>query len=245
MSGTQAQGSPEQVGRSLSQVFQRANYVPAPDLIAAAVRYLWDEGFAWGRVPGALLSHLLDDRWKLSYFPKLICSLVQSCLDSEELDLLDFDSLDAAEQDAHNPAVRIGLLLDESGLPAGCELALCANIIRAFLANFGAANRANGSESGPNVHPPRADIFIGRVLQQLSFATDPESTPAEEGTNNNSSPAGKSWRVSAAIGLACSLCTGPVNREEYDWRLDRKQHAYCVGEILRCLRQGNYTTINL
>jgi hypothetical protein len=69
--------------------------VLSPETAAAAIRYLWEEGFAWGRVPGTLLSRLLDDRWKLTNVPRLICCLVQGCLDSEELDLLDFDALDS------------------------------------------------------------------------------------------------------------------------------------------------------
>jgi hypothetical protein len=113
-------------------------------------------------------------------------------------------------------------------MPEGCELALCANVVRAFIGCFGSANAPNGSEAGPNVHPPRADIFIGRVLQQLEFAHE----TAEPDTGNSVN----SWRVSAAIGLACSLCAGPPDQAVYDWRLDRQQHAYCVGEILRQLR---------
>lgn len=141
---------------------------------------------------------------------------------------MDFDSLDSLENDAHNPAIRIGGLLDALILPKGCELALCANIVRAFIATFGNANRPNGSEVGPNVHPPRADIFIGRVLQQLSFAHESYGPDAAESQHI--------WKLSAATGLACSLCAGPQDNFSYDWRQDRQQHAYCVGEILRELR---------
>jgi len=197
----------------------------SPADAAAITLALFDDGWA-DKVEsvGHLLKALLSEQWRIDRAPEYISCLVSQLIAGEELDLLDFHELDAIEQDSsHNLAVRLGILLDSMSIApphAGPEVS--ARIASLFISRFGpratihsnfhqgydfftavsspaGAGAAGAGEQGESdQQTPRAGLFIGRVLQQLSFAqehpryshyinysNDNSSSMVQQGTNNN------------------------------------------------------------
>jgi hypothetical protein len=244
---------PEASGVALRAAILKARARLSPRDVAVCARVMWDEGHVWGRSAGRILGGLLPDHWKLANFAALLCELTAECQRADELDLLDYDAVDkAADRDGGNPAVRIGQLLDTAGLPAGKEVDAAAAAVRAFRTRFGdadeimkqigppgsatASSGSAGSGTGRAIRPARGGMFVGRVLQQMSFA--------HEGGYADAKGCGAcDWRVAEAVRLACVLCTisgGGPGADQYDWRADRTQHAYFVGDVLRQLRAREY-----
>lgn len=189
----------------------------SPADAAAITLALFDDGWA-DKVQsvGLLLKALLSEQWRIDRAPEYVSCLVAQLIAGEELDLLDFHDLDAIEQDSsHNLAVRLGILLDSMSIApphAGPEVS--ARIASMFISRFGpratiysnvhqgydfftsvsspsgagAAGAGAGEQGESDQQTPRAGLFIGRVLQQLSFAQEqPRYTHYINYSNDNSS----------------------------------------------------------
>jgi hypothetical protein len=229
-SHSQAACSPEEAGILLNGIFTAHNYTIRPEDLSIAIQVMWDEGFSWGPTVGKFLSCLLPKDWAVSYAAELVCCLVQGFIDSDELDLVDFEAVDKTESDAHNPAIKLGSLLNALVPREQQTVMLAAEIIQALHLEFGVSSSQGGGDGpGGNISEEgpwqRAALFGGRVLQQL------------KGRHHRGGGGGEAlndWNVADAISLACLLCAGP-NVGDEDWRSGRSVHAYFVGDVLKQL----------
>ncbi len=260
-SHSEATLSPEEAGSLLNTVvFSDKSYTLRTEDLAVAIQIMWEEGFSWGNTVGKFLSHFLPPGWAVSHASELICCLVQGFLDSDELDLVDYESLDRAESDSHNPAIKLGNLLDALVPREQQTVNLCAEIIRTLHLEFGVASPSSQQQGGDGGRDggdrdgggggktsekgpwQRAALFGGRVLQQLKGMQRGNSS--SHGNPNTSGGGGsgagvneresQDWKVVEAVCLACALCSGP-NVGDVDWRSGRSVHAYFVGDVLKQL----------
>ncbi|KAG7666727.1 hypothetical protein Ndes2526B_g04796 [Nannochloris sp. 'desiccata'] len=232
-SHSQAALSPEEAGILLKGIFTAHNYRIRPEDLAIAIQIMWDEGFSWGPTVGKFLSCLLSQDWAVSHAAELLCCLVQGFIDSDELDLVDYEAVDKTELDGHNPAIKLGCLLDSLVPREQQTVMLAAEIIQALHLEFGVSSSREGEDAGggnTSEEGPwqRAALFGGRVLQQL------KGRQRGSGGGGCSGLVSNDWNVADAISLACLLCAGP-NVGDADWRVGRSVHAYFVGDVLKQL----------
>lgn len=225
--------APGDAGLLLNKLMEADSFQISPQDLAAAVQFLWEEGFSWGVALAEFLAKLLPTGWAVQHSAALVCYLAQGCIDADELDLIDFEAVDKAEVDSHNPAVKIGLLLNAIVPRQEQSVSLAAEVTQALHQEFGEAQVEEPGQGGPW---QRAALFAGRVLQQLRNM--------QEG---GAGSAAGDWRLEEAVQLACSLCAGPRSGN-VDWRTGRNVHAYFVGDIMKQLRKGEgkgHTSLNL
>jgi len=232
-SHSQATLSPEEAGTLLHGIFTAYNYRIRPEDFAIAVQIMWDEGFSWGPTVGKFSSCLLPKDWAISHAAELVCCLVQGFIDSDEVDLVDFEAVDKTESDGHNPAIKLGCLIDALVPWEEQTVMLAAEIIQALHLEFGVTSSQGGADgAGGNISEEgpwqRAALFGGRVLQQL------KGRHRGGGGGGGGGEASTDWNVADAISLACLLCAGP-NVGDADWRSGRSVHAYFVGDVLKQL----------
>ena len=157
--------------------------------------------------------------------------------------MIDFQEIDKNERDAHNPAVKIGLLLDAIVPREEQTAALGAQVVRAVHSTFGGGGAGEAE---------RAALFAGRVLQQLQGLQEGGggllSEEVRVGAPVVASVAvgeAADWKLDEAVKLACLLCSGSnLNSSSGtaaaaagDWRTG---HVYYVGDILKQLRKGQF-----
>ena len=213
------------LGRLMHSMLQsNGRHLSAID-VATIVLALFNDGWTDSiDAVGLLLQSLLPDEWREKHAPALLCSILAQLISEGDLDLMQFHQLDSVEHDSSaNSAIRLGQLLDSMGVRG---IDVCARVISLYFTFYYDVNASSG-------------LFLGRVLQQLSFAHEMSTVHIDNsivstGTRRSS---GYDWRLELAIDMCCGLCMKFCSlNEPLNWKADAGQMAYSIGEVLFPLR---------